>query len=252
MPTFDTPPTPGSDFTAPRTMVGGEGNDSLMGGAGNDSLNAGAGNDSLYGAAGDDVMDGGVGIDTAVFVAIRSGYVVTRSAGTNSLGVTSGAEGRDALANIERLRFSDLAVALDTGIEQAGGQCALLIGAVLGQASLSQKKPLVGAVLDLIDQGFTLQQLSGAVMRLDIWGLLANGGHAGATPTQVATYLLTTVNRAAPDAATLTTAVAALNAEYDDLHGQGNFLWQLAESAANQTQVGLAGLADTGLEYMWA
>jgi RTX calcium-binding nonapeptide repeat (4 copies) len=243
MPTFDTPPAPGSDFTAPRTMVGGVGNDTLMGGAGNDSL---------YGAAGDDVMDGGVGIDTAVFVAPRSGYVVTRSAGTNSLGVTSGAEGRDALANIERLRFSDVGLALDTGIGQAGGQCALLIGAVLGQASLSQKKPLVGAVLDLIDQGFTLQQLSGAVMRLDIWGLLANGGNAGATTTQVAIYLLTTVNRAAPDAATLTTAVAALNTEYDDAHGQGNFLWQLAESAANQTQVGLAGLAGTGLEYMWA
>ena len=30
---------------------------------------------------------------------------------------------------------------------------------------------------------------------------------------------------------------------------QGNFLWHLAESAANQTQVGLVGLATTGLEF---
>ena len=30
---------------------------------------------------------------------------------------------------------------------------------------------------------------------------------------------------------------------------QGNFLWHLAESAANQIQVGLVGLATTGLEF---
>ena len=30
---------------------------------------------------------------------------------------------------------------------------------------------------------------------------------------------------------------------------QGNFLWHLAESAANQTQIGLVGLAATGLEF---
>ena len=84
-------------------------------------------------------------------------------------------------------------------------------------------------------------------MRLDIWGALAHGGQAGASNIQIASYLLTTVNKAAPDAATLAAAVTALNAETGAL--QGNFLWHLAESAANQVQVGLIGLAATGLEY---
>jgi hypothetical protein len=42
-------------------------------------------------------------------------------------------------------------------------------------------------------------------------------------------------------------AVAALNTETDA--AQGNFLSALALSAANQVQVGLVGLAATGLEF---
>ena len=102
-------------------------------------------------------------------------------------------------------------------------------------------------LIDLFDQGFTLQQLSGAVLRLDIWGLLANGGSASASNTQIANYLLATVNKSAPNAATLAAAVAALDTETGA--AQGNFLAQLAESAANQVQVGLVGLATTGLEF---
>ena len=119
---------------------------------------------------------------------------------------------------------------------------------MLGKDLLATKKPLVGTGIDLFDQGYTLQQLSGAIMRLDIWGVLANGGQASATNTQIANYLLTTVNKAAPDAATLAAAVQAINTETGA--AQGNFLWHLAESAANQVQVGLVGLATTGLEFV--
>jgi hypothetical protein len=86
-------------------------------------------------------------------------------------------------------------------------------------------------------------------MRLDIWGVLANGGNPTASNTQIANYLLTTVNRAAPDAATLNAAVTALNNQTNAALGQGDFLWHLAESTANQQQVGLVGLATTGLEF---
>ena len=84
-------------------------------------------------------------------------------------------------------------------------------------------------------------------MRLDIWGTLANGGQASATNTQIANYLLTTVNKAAPDAATLAAAVNAINTETGA--AQGNFLSTLAAHTANQTQVGLIGLATKGLEF---
>ena len=154
-----------------------------------------------------------------------------------------GNEGTDALQNVERLKFSDRLLALDMGLTESGGEAALLLGAVLGSAVLTAKKDLVGAVIGLFDQGMSLQQLSGAVMRLDIWDTLAGGD----SNTEIANYLLTTVNRAAPDAATLNAAVTALDTETGAT--QGDFLWHLAESSANQLQVGLVGLALTGLEF---
>ena len=151
--------------------------------------------------------------------------------------------------SIERVAFNDgMSVALDMGVSQPGGRAALLVGAVLGGAALAAKKPLVGTVIALFDQGLSLQELSGAVMRLDIWGLLANGGNAGASNTQIANYLLTTITKSAPSAALLAAAVTALDTQTDA--AQGNLLASLAESAQNQVQVGLVGLVHTGIDYM--
>ena len=206
-----------------------------------------ASNDTLSGTPGNDVMDGLAGTDTVLYTGNRASYALSKTASGYALADNSGRDGTDTLLNIERIKFADLGIALDVAATQSAGKAQLLLGAVLGKDLLAQKKPLVGTGIDLFDQGFTLQQLSGAVMRLDIWGILANGGSAGANNTQIANYLLTTVNKAAPDAATLATAVAALDTEIGG--AQGNFLSQLAESAANQTQVGLVGLAVTGLEF---
>ena len=204
--------------------------------------------DTFYAGTGNDLIDGAFGIDTAVYKGNRSNFTVAKSAFSTVLTDTKGFEGIDTLSNVERVKFADGGIAFDTGLTQSGGQAQLLLGAVLGKELLATKKALVGVGIDLFDQGYTLQQLSGAIMRLDIWGDLANGGKPGATPTQIANYLLTTVNKAAPDAATLVAAVAALNAEKDAT--QGDFLWHLAESAANQVQVGLVGLALTGLDFV--
>ena len=203
--------------------------------------------DTFYAGTGNDVIDGGAGIDTAVYRGNRSNFTLVNSGASITLTDTKGFEGVDTLRSLERLKFADASIALDTGLTQSGGQAQLLLGAVLGKELLATKKALVGVGIDLFDQGFTFQQLSGAIMRLDIWGDLANGGKPGATPTQIANYLLTTVNKSAPDAATLAAAVAALNAEKGA--AQGDFLWHLAESAANQVQVGLVGLALTGLDF---
>ncbi len=124
----------------------------------------------------------------------------------------------------------------------------MLLGAVLPGKLVfdSSKQALLGAAIDLFDQGYSLQTLSGAVMRLPIWDILTQ--RAIPTSSDIATYLLTNVNGVAPDAPTLASAVAALNTE-TDFSTQGNFLWHLAESSANQTHVGLVGLASTGLAF---
>lgn len=73
---------------------------------------------------------------------------------------------------MERLEFADGRIALDMFKGQSGANTALLLGAVLGHEALTNKKPLVGAVISLFDQGMTLQQLYGAAMCLPIRGLL--------------------------------------------------------------------------------
>ena len=210
----------------------------LVGTNANDSFTSGPGSDSINGAG---------GIDTVLYSGARTSYTFTRTATGLTVTDKTGATGTDTLQNVERIKFLDGGLAFDTGLTQSAGATQLLLGAVLGKDLLATKKPLIATAIDLFDQGFTLQQLSGAIMRLDIWGLLANGGQPQATNTQIANYLLTTVNKAAPDSVTLGAAVNALNTETGA--AQGNFLWHLAESAANQVQVGLVGLASTGLEF---
>lgn len=147
------------------------------------------------------------------------------------------------LQNEQRLKFSDQSVALDMGLAQAGGETALLIGAVLGKGALTAKKPLLGSVIDLFDQGYTLQQLCGAVMRLPIWDVLTS--KSAPTSTDIASYLLTTVNGSTPDTATLAAGADSISRD-----PQGDFLWHLATSAANQVQIGLVGLAASGMEFV--
>ena len=229
------------------TLAAAAGNLSGTGNALDNVLLGNEGHNSFTGAGGNDNIDGGAGADTAVYSGKRAEFTVSKTSTGLSVVDSRGSDGTDTLTNIERLQFADARVAIDTGAAQSAGGTALLIGAVLGQGALAAKKPLVGAVLDLIDQGYSFQTLSGAVMRLDIWGLLANGGATSASNTQIASYLLTTVNGTTPDATTLNAAVTALDSETGA--AQGTFLWHLAESAANQQQVNLVGLAQSGLEF---
>ena len=204
--------------------------------------------DSFAGGPGNDTIDGVGGTDTITYAISRSNFALAKTSAGFTVTDNTGVNGTDTLLNMERLKFSDGAIALDVGATQSGGQTALLLGAVLpgSLAFDASKQALLGAAIDLFDQGFSLQTLSGAVMRLPIWDILT--GKATPTSTDIATYLLTNVNGAAPDATTLANAVTSITAE-TSFATQGNFLWHLAESTANQTHVGLVGLATTGLSY---
>lgn len=103
------------------------------------------------------------------------------------------------------------------------------------------KRPLIGTVIDLFDQGYTIQQLAGALMRLPIWaGTLTATNNS----TDIATYLLTRVNGKAPTAAELAAAVKSLDTEV-----QGTFLANLALTPDNIAQVDLIGIGKTGFGY---
>ena len=242
------PPTPTFDGTDDLAIAYGCVIENAIGGSGNDTLTGNDANNSLTGGAGNDSLNGGAGVDTAVYSMGRSSASLTKTSTGFTLTDNSKVAGTDTLQNMERLKFSDGALALDVSATQAAGQTTMLLGAVLpGRLVFDpSKQALLGAVIDLFDQGFSLQTLSGAVMRLPIWDVLTR--KAVPTNTDIATYLLSNVNGVMPNATTLATAVTSLNTE-TDFASQGNFLWHLAESAANQTRVDLVGLAATGLVY---
>jgi Ca2+-binding RTX toxin-like protein len=228
-----------SGSTTPAALTTGPANDSVAGGDGNDTVDSGDGNDWIAGGLGDDQLRGGAGIDTALFTANAAEYKVTRTPEGGLL--VNGPEGRDQLTGVERLSFADSSLAFDLGVGEKAGGAVLLIGAVLGRGAFGFKKELMASVIDLFDQGFTINQLAGAIMRLPIWGGVL-------TPTNssldIARYLLNVVNGRSPTQAELDTAVTQI-----DTLPQGEFLANLALSVANQEQVQLTGLRTTGFEY---
>lgn len=224
------------------TLSGGEGADTIDGGEGDDFISGGAGNDLITAGLGNDTVDAGAGFDQVRLSGAMSEYTF-RAASTGSFTLThtrTGGDGTDTITDVERINFRDGSIAFDLSTDGLAGQALLLIGAVIGQAPMLSKRPLMANVIALFDQGFTLQELAGAVMRLPIWaGVLTSSNSA----EDKARHLLTTVLKREPTAEELQEASTALAAD------EGRYLADLAISDLNVKQVGLVGIAATGFDY---
>lgn len=219
--------------------------ENASGSAGADLIIGNSLNNVIAGLGGNDSIDGGAGTDTAVYSGARAGYRITPSGTGFTVANPGGTDGTDSLFNIERLQFADGKLALDLSVSQSGGEAALLLGAVLpGRLALDAgKQALMGTVIGLLDAGFSLQSLADALLRLDVWTVLAGGQDH----TSIARYLITNVNNGvAPDAISLTAAVNLI----DTQAVPGTWLADLALGSSNQSHVGLVGLAQTGLAYL--
>lgn len=207
-----------------------------------------AGNDTFAGGTlGEDTFSGGTGIDTIVFASTNySGHTLRQYNAYQTISSSSYELGNDQLTGIERLQFSDVKVALDLGVTQSAGQALLLTGAVLpGQLAVdASKQALLGTVIGLFDSGYSMRDLSGAMLRLPIWTVLTN--QAAPTNSDIASYLLSNVYGHAPDQATLDAAVTALDTE----SFQGEWLASLAQSSSAQTHIALATWASIGLTFV--
>ena len=206
-------------------------------------------NNMLTPGPGHDIVDGYSGIDTSIYSGSYGDYSLLKS-GTKFIvsDKVANRDGADLLTNIERLQFTDKSVALDLSPTQAAGQAALLTGAVLpGRLALDvSKQPLLGSVISLFDQGFTLQQLSGAVLRLPIWDVLTQ--KANPTTADIATYLVNNVYEGKQTTAITNVAINAMNAETSTT--QGSYLASLALSIASQNHIDLVGIQTSGLVYL--
>ena len=184
-------------------------------------------------------------VDKITIAKPSSEYSLNVTGSSAQLVSTDNTGATKTLNNIDRLEFTDVKLALDTAPTESAGQTALLLGAVLpGSLALdASKQALLGTVISLFDQGFSMKELSGAVLRLPIWDILT--GKAAPTKADVATYLINNVY-GTPDAATLQAGIAAMTNEAS----QGEFLASLAQSTSGQAHIGLTGIQTTGLVYL--
>lgn len=93
------------------TILTGAACDAVMGFEGDDAIMSGDGDDAICGGQGDDQIDGGPGVDTVMYPAAEGNYIVSVTPGAVTV---FGPEGVDSLANVERIRFADALLGLDT------------------------------------------------------------------------------------------------------------------------------------------
>ena len=207
---------------------------------GNNIVTGTTGNDTLTVPTGNPTIDGGAGINTAVFSASKASYQLHVTG--SSSGTVSGTSGVATLSNIERLKFSDGNIALDMGASNSGGEAALLIGAVLGNASLSNAA-LVGQLISYFDTGTTLHDAANVLVNTGVMTQLAGGSSTSAYVNLI--YKAITGQVATP-------AVTASLTPYIDsgAYTKADFLSVVAGLPINQTNINLVGLAQTGLAYI--
>jgi len=214
--------------------VGSGHGDNLAGNTAANWLLGGLGNDRLEGRGGNDVLDGGNGLDTAAYASARAGYSVTRTAAGHV--VSGGATGDDSLVSVERLSFTDGQVALD--LDGHAGTVAKILGAVFGADSV-QNAQYVGIGLGLLDSGMGGDAL--AQLALDA----RLGAQAGSQA--VVDLLWSNVIGGAAPQGERNAYIALLD---QGVYSAASLARMASDSAPNQANVDLVGLAAHGLGYI--
>lgn len=215
-------------------IVGTAGADTLNGTAGADDIDGLAGRDTLKGNGGDDLLDGGSDIDTALYSGNRAGYTVGAAGAT----VSGGSDGSDTLANIERVRFEDAALAFDLNSSGAAASTAKLLGAVFGAASVGNKV-YAGIGIALFDSGETYAEVADLAIHAALGQTIDNAA--------LVRLLYTNVVGSAPSDTQVNEFVTLLNV---GVFTQVSLTTFAADYELNVANVNLTGLAQTGLEYL--
>lgn len=214
-----------------------KGNTATTGSTGTGTVVGTSANDTLAGTSGNDTIDGGSGVDTVTFSGSRSQYSLSQnSAGFQIQDNVSGRDGLDTLQNVERLRFSDVNVALD--LSGNAGITAKILGAVFGRESVAVKQ-YVGLGLQALDGGMSYNDLMQAAIDVKLGAAKSN--------TSVVNCLYSNVAGFAPGKADLDYFVGLLDTHALTVAGLGVLA---ADTSLNATNINLVGLAQTGLEYL--
>jgi Ca2+-binding RTX toxin-like protein len=205
--------------------IGGSGNDHISGNEVDNDIAGGAGNDVLRGEAGNDKLAGGAGLDTAAYAGAHDGFVLAQGNGTMTVTDKSGAEGVDTLSGVERVVFSDGALAFD--LTGSAGQAYRLYAAAF------DRKPDVAGLtywIGVMDAGQPLLQVATNFTKSDEFTAMYG---ATRTPEVFLTKLYEHILHRAPDA-------AGYAFWLDSMHkgvSEGQVLADFGESAENVAQV---------------
>jgi serralysin len=194
--------------------------------------------DTLRSGAANEAFDGLAGVDTVVLQGARPEYVLNRQGDTWQLAdQVGGRDGTDTFTNVERLQFTNDSLALD--LDGAAGTAARLVGVFLGGGAITQKA-LMGAALQLVDtSGLSREALAE-------WALASALG-ASHTHAQTVDFLHTNLFGFSPDAGTLGSLVAVLDA---GSYSEAGLALLAADSDLNAAHIGLVGLQQTGLAFL--
>ena len=201
------------------------------GGAGDEVFSMGRG--ELY-------LHGGAGIDTLALLQARAAYTLDLRSSERQV-IAKDGSGRLLMDGVERLRFADAQLALDTALDGHAGITALTLGAVFGPASVRALPGHVGIGLQHLDTGTTPL----ALMQVALDARLG----ANASPQAVVDLLYFNVLGTQPTATEAAPYVALLA---DGSFTPASLGLMAATSALNIEHIqlmGPGGLQDTGLVF---
>jgi subtilisin-like proprotein convertase family protein len=132
--------------------------ENAIGGLGSDILNGGSIRNQLRGNGGNDSINGGAGIDTAVYAGTAASYSLTLgTASSTIMDRTANRDGTDTLTNVERLKFSDTNVALDTDRGENAGKAYRIYKAAFNRTPDAEG---LGFWIKSLDNGNSLNNVS--------------------------------------------------------------------------------------------
>jgi hypothetical protein len=192
-----------------------------------------AGKDVLAASPGGGLLDGKEGIDTVVFGSQRASYALSNDgASTSVVDLLNGSSTK--LANVERLQFSDQAVALD--ITGHGGEAYRLYQAAFDR---TPDKVGLGYWIDALDAGNSLQNVAYSFVNS---AEFADKYGANVSDAQYLQALYQNVLHRAPDAGGFDFWMNALH-----IAPRAEVLMNFSESPENQAQV--IGQIANGIGY---
>ena len=220
-------------------ILGTDNQDTLTGDAFDNAILGLGNNDTLKGFDGNDSLDGGTGIDTALYSGNRVAYTINST--QNGLSI-SGLEGTDTLTQIERISFQDQQLAFDLAQGHSAGNTVRLIGAAFDVNYLTSEYIAIG--LRLFDSGQSLLNVS----KLIVDSALFNSMIDSNSNADFVDHIYQNVVGQTPTASDRDFYVKMLQGDGGTL-SQAELLILAANSVANETQINLVGLSQTGVEF---